>query len=120
MCVNEAIVINETKVAKAQQIAKEKAKTPPLFWVRDLEQGYAGEGKGILGQAPIRGSTGGRSMLHVLPICCQPPDTAPMIAVRQLCEFQRTCHQVFIDGREDSGHGQPVLLSSATDSASRS
>jgi len=46
--INEAIVITEAKVAKAQQTAKERAKTPPLFWVRDPEQGYAGEGKGIL------------------------------------------------------------------------
>ena len=46
--INERIVIIEAKVAKAHQCAKEKGKTPPLLWVRDAEQGFAGEGKGIL------------------------------------------------------------------------
>lgn len=46
--INERIVIIEAKVAKAQQLAKEKGKTPPLLWVRDVEQGFTGDGKGIL------------------------------------------------------------------------
>jgi len=49
--INEKNAIVEAKVAKAQQMAKEKGKPPPLFWISDAdfgEQGLRGEGRRIL------------------------------------------------------------------------
>jgi succinyl-CoA synthetase beta subunit len=37
--ISDKLAIIEAKVAKAQQLAKERGKKPPLFWVGDAEQG---------------------------------------------------------------------------------
>ena len=42
--INEKLAIVQAKVAKAQQVAREKGKTPPLFWVSDGELGAQGMG----------------------------------------------------------------------------
>jgi len=46
--ISEKIAIIEAKVARAQQLAREGKKKPPLFWVRDAEQGGCSEGGDIL------------------------------------------------------------------------
>ncbi len=46
--ISEKIAIIEAKVDKAQQLAREAKKKPPLFWVRDAEQGGCSEGGPIL------------------------------------------------------------------------